>query len=402
MSAGGFIYEKVTITSNSSDYATCDDWCVYVHLKRCEAFLRATERESAHWMPVHTNETGEDAANVNYDDSNTVEVYIIPFKVNANYPAYVSYFRNPTTFTEYAIITGAGFSFNSSSSTSAYINPARLNQLAASYPNYYLAFSFAHAMVINGPFASYNLASASVATNEIPVTPQYGTCQSIANNADSHNSSMIYNYTDSDYNSKSYSFGYAVKGDTIISIYSYEGNTPVWSIIGDIFDEDAIGGNPYGVLTCPHNTTSDTLTTFSYQNWVDSRDAHLSVIDANGDKYPSKTMHDSNANYIMNRCMPSFICARPNATVPAHLAYGALCCAFHAGSNLTIAGIDDAGNMMKGYIRTDVLRVIAPRLCVNAGSIFQGGNFISMSISNAGNAGVLGILLGWDASNGAL
>ena len=41
MSDGGFIYEKITITSNSSAYATCDDWCVFVHLKRCEAFLRA-------------------------------------------------------------------------------------------------------------------------------------------------------------------------------------------------------------------------------------------------------------------------------------------------------------------------------------------------------------------------
>ena len=402
MSDGGFIYEKITITSNSSAYATCDDWCVFVHLKRCEAFLRATERESAHWLPVHTNETSEDARDVNYDDSNTAEVYIIPFHNNSNYPAYVSYFRNPTTLSEYAIITAAGLSFNSSSSMSAYINPARLNQLAPMYSNYYLAFSFAHAMVMNGSFASYNLASASVATNEIPVTPQYGTCNSTANNADTCSFSMIYNYTGSSYNNKSYSFGYAVKGDVIISIYSYEGNTPVWSIIGEIFDNDAIGGNPYGVLCCPHNTTSDNITSFSYQNWVDAWDTHLSVIDANGDKYPTKTMHDSNANYIMSRCMPSFICARPNATIPARLAYGALCCAFHAGSNLAIAGIDDAGNMMKGYIQTDVLRVVAPRLCMNAGSVFQGGNFISMSISSADNAGVLGILLGWDASNGAL
>lgn len=402
MSAGGFIYEKVTITSNSSDYATCDDWCVFVHLKRCEAFLRATERESVHWLPVHTNETGEDARNVNYDDNNTVEIYIIPFKVNSNYPAYVSYFRNPTTLSEYAIITGAGFSFNSSSSTAAYINPARLNQLCPTNANYYMAFSFAHAMRMKGAFASYNLASASVATNEIPVTPQYGTCQSIANNADSHSYSMICNYTGSSYNNKLYSFGFAVKGDVVISIYSYEGKTPVWSIIGEIFDNDAIGGNSYGVLCCPHNTTTDLLTAFSAQNWIDAWDTHLSVIDANGDKYPSKTIHDSNANYLFNRCMPSFICERPNATIPARLAYGALCCAFHTGTNLSISGIDSDGNLMKGYINTDVLRVIASRLCANAGSIFQSGNFISMSISSATTAGVLGILLGWDASNGAL
>ena len=213
---------------------------------------------------------------------------------------------------------------------------------------------------------------------------------------------MIYNYTGSSYNNKSYSFGFAVKGDVVISLYSYEGNTPVWSIIGEIFDNDAIGGNPYGVLCCPHNTTTDLLTAFSAQNWVDGWDALLSVIDANGDKYPSKTIHDSNANYLFNRCMPSFICARPNATIPAKLAYGALCCAFHTTQNLTMNGIDDDGNLMKGYISTDVLRVISPRLCAQAGSIFQGGNFISMSISSATSAGVLGIALGWDSTNGEL
>lgn len=31
MSDGGFIYEKITITSNSSAYATRNDWCVFVH-----------------------------------------------------------------------------------------------------------------------------------------------------------------------------------------------------------------------------------------------------------------------------------------------------------------------------------------------------------------------------------
>ena len=402
MSAGGFIYEKVTITSDSSSYATCNDWCVYVHSKRCEAFLRATEREAAHWTPIHTNDPNEDAVNVNYDDANTVEIYIIPFHVNSNYPAYVSFFRNPVTDSEYAIITGAGFSFNSSSSTSAYINPARLNQLAGGTMYYYLPFSFAHSMRMGGAFASYDLTSSNVADNEIPVSPQYGTCNSIQSNTDTHNYSMIYNYTGSSYDNKTYSFGYAVKGDVIISIYRFNGNVPVWSIIGDIFDSDAVGGEPYGVLNCPHNTTADSFTAFSYQNWIDSLDSHLSVITQNNEFFPTKTNHDTNANYIVARCMPSFICARPNATIPAKLAYGALCCAFHVTNNLTMNGIDDDGNLMKGYVNTDVLRVISPRLCAQAGSIFQGGNFISMSVSSATNAGVLGIALGWDASNGEL
>lgn len=64
--------------------------------------------------------------------------------------------------------------------------------------------------------------------------------------------------------------------------------------------------------------------------------------------------------------------------------------------------IDEFGNVMKGYVRTDVLRVVSHRLCTNAGSIFQGGNFVSMSIGSSSNPGAFGILLGWDSSNGAL
>lgn len=403
MSDGGFIYEKVTITSNPSAYATNNDWCVFVHSKRCEAFLRATEREGGHWTPIPTSETGENTSNVNYDDSNTVKVYMVKFSVSDDYPAYVSYFRNTKTLSEYALITAAGLSFSSNSKSSAYINPARLNHLGYGTSYYYLAPSFAHAMVVRGEFASYDLKSSIVTKNEIPVTCQYGIYRNVQSGGNTAGYSMVRNYKDSSYNNKTCSFGYAVKGDTIISIYSFDSGIPFWSIIGDIFDKNAIGGNPYGVICSPNaDNNSDYSTMTSCQRWVDNLAPNLSVIDYKGDAYPNKTMHDSYADYIKCRCVPSFICARPNATVPARLAYGALCCAFDTYSNLEIPGIDEAGNIMKGYIRTDVLRVVSHSLCTNAGSIFQGGNFVSMPIGSSSEPGTLGILLGWDSSNGAL
>lgn len=270
MSDGGFIYEKITVTSNSSAY-TRNEWCVFVHSKRCEAFLRATERESAHWIPIYTGETGEAASNVSYDDSNTVEVYNIKFSVHEDYPAYVSYFRNPKTLSEYAIITAAGLSFSSNSNSSAYINPSRLNQLGYGTSYYNLATSFAHTMVMKGAFASYDLKSSSVTKNEIPVTCQYGIYRSTQNGGNTSGYSTLYNYANSSYDNKTYSFGYAVKGDTIISIYSFDGGIPFWSIIGDIFDENAVGGNPYGVICSPNaDNNSDSSTTTSYQRWVDN------------------------------------------------------------------------------------------------------------------------------------
>ena len=401
MSAGGFIYEKVSFNLNSSDYATVNDWCIFVHSKRCEAFLRATERESSHWQSIQTNLSNESTVSIPCSDSSNVETYILQFHTNANYPAYVSYFKNPTTNSEYAIFTGAGFSFNPSSSTSAYLNPAKLNQLSGGGNIYFLANSFAHSMCLKGPFGDYSPASSSVATNELPITMQYKTGNSFQSNSDSSGYSVIKNYTGSGYNKK-YTFGFAVKGDVIISIYHVDDGEPAWSVIGEIFTDDCVGGNPYGCLCLPHSVYGDVFNSLSSQSWGSYVNSQLSVIDSAGNFYPSKTIHDGNGGYLKSYFTPSYICGRPNATVPTKLAYGSLCCSFHpTTSNLNINGIDPDGNIMKGYINTDIIRVISPRLCATGGSLFQGGNFISMRADTA-ESNIIGILLGWDPSNGSI
>ena len=403
MSAGGFKFAKVTIQDIASNYANADAFCVAIHLARCEAFLRATERENAHWTTIHTGLTGEDELTVHYDDNNTMPIYVVPFYKTSTYPAYVSFFKDTDSSAEYAIMTSAGLSVSSSSTTAAYINPNRLNKLCNGGYNYYhMGMSFNHAMAMNG-FSSYDVTSSTVATDEIPFTSQYGTASDIYSTTNNSTASGIYNYSGGAYNSHYFSFGYAVKGDIIESFYQFDNGIPLWSLIGRIFDVSCIGSHPFGTVVCPCMATSDNTTGINNQCWIDNSASLLCVLDYQGNHYPNSTIHNSAYQYLKSRCVASYNGARANTTVPENLYYGALCCSFVVTSGIyNIAGLDADGNLQKGYIDTDVLRVVSHQLCKSPGSIFQSGNFISMGIGVANTDGILGILLGWDTSNSSL
>ena len=400
MSAGGFKFAKVTITAVAADYATVIDWCLAVHKARCEAFLRATGRELAHWTPIETRLTGETTAAVNYDDSNTVNVYYAQIAPSTSHPALISYFRDTDSSTEYAILTGASFCWNSSSSAYAYINPKRLNQLSGDIEKYFIAPSFMHALAING-FGSYDVSADTVASCEIPFTAQYGNGTLVVASGASNGYSMIERYSERPFTGVNYTFGFAVKGAVIESFYQTGTSQPLWSIIGEIFNSDCVGGNPYGVLCCPSSSESDASISLSTQRWIRDIRPLLCVIDVNNAAYPSKAIHDSTP-YIKACCLPSYIGERWNANIPTNVYYGALCCSFDFNSTASFAGIDADGNLQKGYINTDVLRVVSRHLCAYAGSIFQGGNFISMGGGMADTGYPFGIILGWDASNDSL
>lgn len=400
MSIGGFKFAKVTVTSTTS-YSTVFDWCLAVHKARCEAFLRATEREVAHWIPLESELSGETTVSINYDNSNTVPVYYAQIASYDSHPAMISFFRDTDSEAEYAILTGDGFRWGSGSSTCCYINPLRLNQMCNVTNLYYLSPSFMHSMAMHG-FGDCDVSSGVVENGEIPFTPQYGIGGIFQSNQDSSSSSMIGRYSQSDYVNKNYSFGYAVKGTVIESFYQCDSGFPFWSLIGEIFTEDCIGGNPYGVICCPSAVSGEATTSISNQYWIDSFFTLLCVIDSSGNFYPSKAIHDAVTSYMRARCFPSYNASRPNATIPINVYYGALSCCFDYTYSTTIAGLDSDINLQKGYIHTDILRVVSRRLCADAGSLFQSGNFISMGGGTAGSGNPLGILLGWDPSNDSL
>lgn len=397
MSAGGFKFAKVTITGNSASYSTVLDWCLAVHKVRCEAFLRATGRELAHWTPIQTSLTGEGVARISYDDSNVTTVYYAQIAPSTSYPAFISYFRDTDSSAEYAILTAAGMSWSSGSSTCVYINPNRLNCMTPDNGYYRMAPSFAHAMAMNG-FDSYDVTEATVANCEIPFTSQYGNTKDVSSGKTSFDGSAISNY--SNYDGKTFAFGFAVKEQVIESFYCYNSGNVGWSIIGKIFNDDCIGGNPYGVLCHTTDRYADSLDYTTIER-IDTWQGLLTVCDKDGGFFPNKTIHDYVNFKPLCRNLPSYACTRAGTGLPTELYYGALCCSFYTDNQAAVPAIDASYNMQKGYINTDILRVIAPQLCVSSGGLFQGGNFITPGYGGAGK-NRMGILLGWDASNDSL
>ena len=401
MTAGGFKFAKVTITDVAADYATVLDWCLAVHSARCEAFLRATEREKGHWTPIQTSLTGEGTASISYDDFNVTSVYYAQIAPSTSYPALISYFRDTDSSAEYAILTAAGMSWSSGSGTCVYINPSRLNSMTPVNGCYMMAPSFAHAMAMNG-FASYDVTEATVSNCEIPFTSQYGNTKDVSSGNTSLGSSVIYSY--SNYDGKTFAFGFAVKEQVIESFYCYNRGNVGWSIIGKIFNDDCIGGNPYGVLCHTTDGYADSLGYTTIER-IDTWQGLLTVCDKDGGFFPNKRVHDNNSVIPLCRNLPSYTCTRAGTGLPTELYYGALCCSFYSTElstdTSTVAGLDEYANLQKGYINTDILRVIAPQLCIRSGGLFQGGNFIAPGYGGAGN-NRMGILLGWDASNDSL
>ena len=397
MSAGGFKFAKVTITGNSASYSTVFSWCLAVHAARCEAFLRATERENGHWTPIQTSLTGEGMTRVSYDDSNVTSVYYAQIAPSTSYPAFISYFRDTDSSAEYAILTAAGMSWSSGSTTCVYINPSRLNAMSLYNNMYMLAPSFAHAMAMDG-FDSYDVTDATAANCEIPFTSQYGNATDVSSGQDSAAYSHIYNYSSHD--GAAYTFGFSVKEQVIESFYHYEGGSVGWSIIGKIFNDDCIGGNPYGVLCQTMDRPHDSISYTTIER-IDTWQGLLTVCDKDGKFYPSKTVHDYPNFKPLSRNLPSYTCTRAGTGLPNNLYYGALCCSFYSTITATDTGLDEYANLQKGYINTDILRVIAPQLCYSAGGLFQGGNFVTPGYGGVGK-NRMGILLGWDASNDSL
>lgn len=400
MSDGGFKFAKVTITADSSIYTDVSLWCLAVHKTRCEAFLRATERENGHWTSIQTSLSNESTIPVNYDDTNTYSVYYAPTTSSTDYPGYISYFKDTDTDMEYSLATSYGYNVNSSYASSySYISPYRANQLGGSKASSYnLPSTCGHAIAMNG-FKSYDITNMYMNTDELPFTPQYGISRVVGisdGNFSGVGSTIGYRTS-----SGNYTYGFAVKENVILSFYQYNSGNIFWSIAGEIFNSDCIGGHPYGIICCPCSEVSDTATNISTQKWIDDYYSFLTVSDYEGNAYPTYDIKVNTSNKITARCMPSYISARANATVPTNLYYGNLCCAFNLSSNYSIPGIDADGNLCKGYIRSDILRVVSHRLCTSPGSLFQSGNFISLG-STASDAGVLGILLGWDSSNSSL
>lgn len=411
--AGGFKFGSASVTYDSATYATKRSWALAVHKARCQAFLRAAYNEDQDHFWYSPGEAGGDETSVAITSSLSAQIYMLgnhmPGGTDDNYPSYITYFKNPKSNAEYCIITSNGFHGNSSYATNhaygLYINPAKLARCGTSNTRYY-PMNLAHSFAVNG-FNNYDLSNGVVKQGELSVTNCFNTDKNRSysvtgtSNTANNSSGMIYNPT----NGRTYTFGYAVKENMIEAFYrasNYETNSGwLWCIIGEIFDNTCIVNTfPVGSYK-PYRGSIDETSQLRLSTTTDYADTSAcEVIGASGLRFPVDTMNYFTPVPVL---MPSFLPMRCDSNTPDELIYAAACLGWGGAgysNTLTSAGIDGLGNCVKGYIKTDLLRMVSFLATKIGGTTYQGGNFVVPSNCGAVQNNMdFGIILGWDSSN---
>lgn len=423
--AGGYIYEQVNLEYNqSTNGATVRSWALAIHKARCEAFIKAVGREYTSfsgndWDSVQTNLYDEFSDTI---ESKTVYIQDIhPTSVDTGeqYPAFVTFFQNNGTGSEYCIITYSGFNaYDSFSDPTSYYNyglyiPQVNLQRGVYSPTSYAscASDMAHAFSLNG-FGNYDVCSSSFlslgdCTRIMPAGSKYEGYPS-SYNTDSNSLVGLRSSqgaSHSDLVGKTYQFGFAVKGTQIIALMRRsDANGWLWSIIGSIFDVlvDSSDTHKIGCLThdyyssSQYETGADHSSVLNNNNTADGRvsfctNAGIPFKSTNNSIHTEYTR--STGDYGINPC------ARTDNTIPSDTRYNTVAvgaCYNYFDSTSSEAGVDGNGNGCKGFIDTNLLRQVSAGVCQSVGSTFQGGNFVCMKASNSSG---YGFILGWDSSN---
>ncbi len=399
MATGGFKYARVTLQKTSEMKASKTVFAKAVHKARCEAFLRASTLAEQTWTSVDVPVGGgiyrTYSESVNKSDSETQTVYVQDYAAqeytNPSFLGYVSVFKKGAA--EYMILTVN--TFDSSGFSETAVNLGNNKKLLVG--NGYLGFpaTLAHAYAANG-FASYDLNSNTApASGELVPYPCFGAyCHPSRGN----DYTILSRYS----SDESYIFGYNIKDDVIMAfLKSDTWNGCKWGIIGKIFYDDCVGGNPYGAITNNFSNYYEyNQDTYKTKFLIPSTDSCVAqVLGFNGKPFP---VYRGNTYSILPMLTPSYYACERKSSYSGELKFGALCVSIQVPANSTGSeSVGENGENVKGFINTDILRVIPAQRSRSDGALLKDGEFITLE-NGSSEWGVIGICVGWDPSNPSL
>lgn len=425
MANGGFYYAEESVTYNAANYNTVRDWAYAVHVARCKAFARSTQKGAdtyygGFWNTDYTVSDLEEYIPYDPDDPdsymlviNIQDLHKSDVDPTGQYPAFVTIFENGRTLTHYAIITSNGFTNNlaytSDPTKGLYIPSSKFGG-----DGYYkfIPFDLAHAFAANGFANPSNIQTGDIGNGELPITTICGlNCSQTGSSTYTGNASnsIVYNPTEG----ITYTFGYAVKDLAIECFYKTSESAAgmMWSIIGNIFtgdlgydDESMLFSKfPFGYYAPWRNSFNEKngLTASEYSYLASNSRIECDVLRDDGWSYRYKS-HGLSVPSIASM-MPSYMPFRSSSSSPQRLKWASGCVgfSFDPGYNYvrSFDGIDGLGNNTKGFIRDDLLRVVSIFATRIGGATYQGSNFVAMNMGTPQNYQDFGILLGWDPSN---
>jgi hypothetical protein len=425
MTAGGYIFRKVDLTYDpNTNGATILDWAKAIHEARCQAFFDAAKAyytsigEPYGWYTLASQGYGNTYTLINlgsnplfvtqdiHDSTNT--------PANADYPALLTVFTDEVSGSYYYILT-----YRSCNSYSDYQNdpinyglylPGENILHGSSYV--YCGGSLSHGFAKSGGIITQpiNIKDSNFLINNCThIMAAFAPCGTWSSSQNIDYYSLLYDRVNNGQNSsnligKTFQFGYAIKGEQIIAMMRESSNRRwLWSIIGDIFgttmsndDKTLVGGLINDYYTDGYSEISTGNNGLMSSNDIPGR---LSFCKSNGDLYRPASNYIT-LNYTRSSQYSISPCVRTNTIIPDDTLYNAVTAGAYVSSYSNITGdtgVDGQGNGCKGFIDTDLLRMVSAGVCQNAGTLFNGGNFVSMFSPNSDCQ--VGYILGWDPSN---
>lgn len=439
MASGGFAYASASVTYHAADYATNYDWALALHRARVTAFLRASYRayevsgggqlSSDLWRSFRLSDDSsrdEIEDQIEYDPTghpgSTEAVYtqVVNGTAQTQYPAFVTVFENPDSYTQFAIITSRGYhnvsGYVGDATKGFYIPVAKCLTCGDSRR---LPYAFAHAFAANG-FKSLRVDNTGQLDNgdlslyELPICPSYG----LAAYADTSNVSSAgqASVITAPAEGRIYQFGYAIKGVAIEGFYKTSaypaGVGAMWDISGAIFDGDlgwdeetaTLLGTVFGYYSPYVNINDRQARSVSDSFSFAGTGASVDALDKDGQSYAQQLLQSGVSSQFNPACSPGYIPQRSNSTIGEKLVWSTACVAWSVAASYNfirnLPSIDGQGNSVKGFLRDDIFRFVSIFATRTGGTTFQGGNFIGMNCGQQQSSGFeLGVLLGWDSSN---
>lgn len=418
MSAGGYIYAQTDLAYDANTNGlTVRSWALAVHKARCDAFLKAASREAQGfggngWYGVNTGLYDELSDTASSGDTYYIQdIHPTSIDTAEGYPAFVSFFmRNGTTNT-YCIITTRNYHSNPNYSD---INSYYTYGLYLNWNNIITEIgpqfggSLGHAYAHNG-FGSYDVADSNMIYSQCTkLMAAYSVKRWNGQNyTDNYESgSLVYRRAGSQtwLNNKTYSFGYAIKGDQIETFMRETSwDNWQWSIIGNIIGSTIDPNDTSkicGVIS-PRSSGSETSSTFNGYDMLGSASScSASFTTTSGNVFTAQA-----SAVILGISSSPDGCSSvristvtPNETRYNSVFVGAFQSAYYVNSD---PGVDGNGNGGKGFLSTDIIRMVSKNCCQTSGATYQDGNFVvpTRCRTDSGSDHGIGYILGWDASN---
>lgn len=408
MSMGGFIFSQQTVEPLVGE--SIFNWCLRLHKARVISFIDASNKAKAGWTISRID--GE----FSIDNVRCVYNYASKKDKSVQHPAFGTFFKHiengkPTAY--FWLGTYSAFTLVCKTTTlgQTYYPEIDLSNFQS------LDTSLVGARRLTGScihaFSLSDFGSDSPASSEFlsgistRLTSSTGVFFENQTDNDGLNNIPLLNGIVNNRGEFSYSFGYAVRDDSIEMFYRYNDSTTwnkgewIITLVGNIIDQIILSDidtvRVAQIVLNGHKNSLDIELERSKGTigMVGDESLYLTCFTQEGRSCPSDLYCEKTQNRRNVKLFYENPCVRYGGQTPNKIPYTQAVFLITGDTKGTFA---HDGSWAKGFVSSDILRVVDGKFVETVGTT-NSGHYFKVGSVNDGKRSVYGFLVGWDASN---